>query len=84
MKVWHKKGQFRKSEPVASVHWRAPEFHVHNAKFYASVAFGPRVSLDISVPGTKGHVALAMNARFDIPKFEFNAGQAQSAFIILS
>jgi hypothetical protein len=82
MELGYSDGKMYKKEMEASVHWRAPELHIEKAKVYASVSFGPRVSLAISLPKTKGLASLSMNARFDIAKFEFNAGQVQSTLLI--
>jgi hypothetical protein len=77
MELGFENGDMYKKDMQADVHWRAPELHIENAKVFASVSFGPRVSLDIGLPGTE-LTTLSMIARFDIPKLEFQAEQTQS------
>jgi hypothetical protein len=62
----------------SEVTWRAPKLEIDNAKVYANVAIGPRLTLSAAIPGTK-ESAFNMETRIDMPKLEIAAGQTHSA-----
>jgi hypothetical protein len=67
-----------KNNMDSEVTWRAPKLEIDNAKVYANVAIGPRLTLSAAIPGTK-ESAFNMETRIDMPKLEIAAGQTHSA-----
>lgn len=49
--------------------------------FAASVSVGPRAALDLSIPGLGERGSFNLGARFDLPRIEFDAGQAYGTFV---
>lgn len=63
---------------TAELKWKAPEIHVNNTKVYTSISVGLRVTLALSLPGAEHLGPFHLEERWDLPKLEVAAGQANS------